>query len=609
MQFHPHQTVSHLYKKGLFTSLFALWYLPLSAASITYQIEIPKPHTHMIQVEMTLEGARGDVVIGMPVWTPGSYLIREFERHIQDITTRGADGRTLPMEKLDKNHWKIDGGWRDKDIVVRYRVYAFEHSVRTSFVNAEHALINGASVFMYWQGHLSEKHTVHVTLPPQWSTISTSLEPFHVPGNTTFTAHDYDELVDSPLELGNQHEISFLVDGKPHVIALYGLSNYDDAKLVQDFTKIIQVEKALWGELPYDHYLFILHLGTGGGGLEHKNASVMFANRWSFTDQKAYHRLLSLVAHEFFHTWNIKRLRPAGLGPFNYDEEAYTKNLWLVEGFTSYYDEFLLLRAGFYEPEDYFRAVTGHMNNLEGRPGRYHQSLTESSWDAWIKYYRSDEHSKNSTISYYNKGALVGLLLNLKILETTDGEKSLDDLMRVLYERHYKKADAPYAYTDVIQAINQLTGQDFNDFFTRYVAGTDPLPYAEYLDFAGLRLDTAATDSSAWLGITARDQNGQIMVRQVLENSPAWEFGMNMGDEIIAVNGFRTRQFPPEILSELKPGQEIIVTVNRDGVLQDIPLVLGMAPESIHNISRIEAPTEHQRLRYRAWLGQDWPSD
>lgn len=556
---------------------------------------------------MTLDGARGDAVIGMPVWTPGSYLIREFERHVQDVSARGDGDRPLSIEKLDKNHWKIDGSWHDKQIVVRYRVYAFEHSVRTSFVNADHALINGASVFMYWQDHLSAKHSVHINLPPQWSTISTSLEPFQVPGNATFEADDYDELVDSPIELGNQHEINFQVDGKPHVIALYGLSNYDDARLTRDFTKIIETEKALWGDLPYEHYLFIFHLGTGGGGLEHKNSSVMFAYRWSFHDQPAYHKFLSLVAHEFFHTWNIKRLRPKGLGPFNYDQETNTKNLWLVEGITSYYDEYIMLLAGFYEPEDYLRAITGQMNNLESRPGRFHQSLTEASWDAWIKYYRPDEHSKNSTISYYNKGALVGLLLNLKMLEVTNGEKSLDDLMRWLYKEHYKKSDAPYALADVIQAANKLAGQDISDFFRQFVEGTEALPYTEYLNIVGLQVDTTDADSSAYLGIEVRESGGRFIIRRVIENTPAWQAGVNVNDELIALNGFRVSQFPPRYLKECKPGDQVIATISRDEVLQEIPVKLGHTPAGIKAITRIKDPTDQQRRLYQTWLDHTWP--
>lgn len=578
-------------------------------AEVHYRVSIPRPQTHMIQVEMTLDGVRGDAVIGMPVWTPGSYLVREFGRHVQDISAVGHDNHPLAIEKMDKNHWKIEGRRRDQQIVVRYQVYAFEHSVRTSFVNADHALINGASVFMYWKNHLSKKHTLDLELPEAWATISTSLLPFDRPGNTTFMADDYDELVDSPFELGNQHEIRFQVDGKPHLIALYGSSNYSDSILIRDFTKIILTEKAIWGELPYDHYVFIFNLGDSGGGLEHKNSSVMFARRWTFNDKIAYHSFLSLVAHEFFHTWNIKRLRPAGLGPFDYDLEAYTKSLWFVEGFTSYYDELMLLRAGFYTPDDYLAAVTGQINTLENRPGKFHQSLSEASWDAWIKHYRPDEHSDNSTISYYNKGALVGMLLNLKIMTITSGQKSLDDLMRLLYERHYLRSDSPYTTDAVQQAVKTLTGADFGDFFRQFVDSTVTLPYADYLNFAGLRTDTTATDSAAYLGVEARESNGRFIIRRVIENTPAWEAGLNVDDELIALNGFRVRQFPPAILSEFKPGQEIMITVSRDGVLNDLSLKLGVKPVRIESISRMQNPTEQQRTLYRIWLGQVWPAE
>ena len=580
----------------------------LIAAEITYRLSIPQPQTHMIQVEMTLDGARGDEVIGMPVWTPGSYLIREFERNVQDISATGHNQRPLNLAKIDKNHWRIDASWQDKQIVIRYRVYAFEHSVRTSFVNAEHALINGASVFMYWQKHQSVKHTVQIDLPENWLTISTSLKPFGVSGNRIFHAADYDELVDSPIEMGNQHEIRFEIDGKPHIIALYGASNYNDAALVKDFTRIINAEKALWGSLPYDRYLFIFHLGNGGGGLEHKNSSVMFAHRWTFTDPDRYHGFLSLVSHEFFHTWNIKRLRPVGLGPFNYDQEAYTKNLWIVEGITSYYDELMLLRAGIYTAEDYLKAITKQINRLEDRPGRYHQTLSEASWDAWIKYYRQDEHSENSIISYYNKGALAGLLLNLKILEATDGKQSLDDVMRRLWRDHVQRKDAPYTAADFQATAELVAGTDLDNFFADYISGTMQLPYTDYFNFVGLKLDTSTTDSSAYLGLVARGSGGKYIVRRVIDNAPAWLAGINVDDELIALNGFRVRQFPPAYLKECHSGDQIIITVSRDDILQDIPVVLGTAPQSIKAIKPIDQPTDKQRSYYQKWLGQAWPA-
>lgn len=585
--------------------------LPLSlySAEVSYQLGFLAPQTHLIQVEMTLSGTRGDEIIGMPVWTPGSYLVREFERHVQDVSATGHNNQPLPMRKIDKNHWKIDGGLRDKTINVRYQVYAFEHTVRTSFVNAEHALINGASVFMYWQNHENVKHQVRINLPESWSTISTSLEPFSQTGNTLFLAENYDELVDSPFEIGNHHEIRFEVDGKPHLIAIYGTSNYTDSTLIADFTKIVLTEKAIWGELPYKHYAFIFNLGAGGGGLEHKQSSVMFARRWAFSDKAAYHSFLSLVAHEFFHTWNVKRLRPDGLGPFNYDQEAYTPNLWVAEGWSSYYDNLVLLRAGFYQPEDYFRSVTNEINRLEDETGRSHQSLAEASWDTWIKFYRPDENSDNSTISYYNKGALVGMLLNLRILNATAGEKGLDDVMRYLYQQHYLKKDAPFSADDIQTAAEKISGTNLDAFFKDYINGTTDLPYAEYLSFSGIEVDTTEAGTDPFMGISIRESDGRFMIRKVVENSAAWTFGLNVDDELIALDGFRVSQFPPQYLKERHPGDRIVVTVSREGVLMEIPMVLGSQRASIKAIRPIENPSERQKLIYKAWLGTDWPEN
>ena len=576
-------------------------------AEVSFRISIPQPQTHIIQVEMTLDGARGDEIIGMPVWTPGSYLVREFQRHVQDISASGHNGQPLSIKKIDKNHWQIDGAMRDKKMVIRYQVYAFEHSVRTSFVNAEHALINGASVFMYWKNHLSAKQTVDLELPESWSTISTSLEPYDNRKATRFFAKDYDELVDSPFEIGNHHEIRFEVAGKPHLIAIYGTSNYNDSTLIEDFTKIILAEKAIWGELPYNRYVFIFNLGDGGGGLEHKQSSVMFARRWTFTDKHAYHSFLSLVAHEFFHTWNIKRLRPEGLGPFDYDQEAYTENLWFVEGLTSYYDELLMLRSGFYQPDDYLLSITNEINRLESKAGKLHQSLSEASWDAWIKFYRPDEHTDNSTISYYNKGALVGMLLNLKILDASNGEKCLEDVLRLLYQQNYYDKDKPFAEKDILSATEHISGVPMDEFFSQYIHGTAELPYAETLHLAGLKLDTTKAGDAAYMGIEINESNGRFLIRRVVENSPAWTAGINVHDELIALDGFRVTQFPPIYLKERRAGDRIIATVSRTGILQDISLTLGSPPESILGLSRVENPSDDQKLIYQTWLGTAWP--
>jgi len=365
--------------KTIITSLLVVG--SVAAKSIHYDLSMSEPHTHLFEVEMRLEGARGTEVVALPVWTPGSYLIREYARNVQDISARSADDTVLKIKKIDKNHWQVIGKG-SQEIIVSYRVYAYEHSVRTSYLNADHALVVPASVLMYWQKNQQRKHHLHINMPENWSEITTALEPFNQSGNVDFIAKNYDELVDSPLELGNQHVVNFEVLGKPHVMALYGASNYDDSTLVGDFTKIIETEAAIFGGLPYDHYSFIFHVEEGRGGLEHANSSVNFIRRWSFNDEERYKSFLALVAHEFFHTWNVKRIAPEGVVSFDYDQENYLDELWMAEGFTSYYDELILQRIGHVDREDYLEVLKDEINTLEKRPGKLHQSVAEASYDA-----------------------------------------------------------------------------------------------------------------------------------------------------------------------------------------------------------------------------------
>ena len=432
------------------------------AKSVHYTLSMSEPHTHLFEVEMRLDGARGTEMVALPVWTPGSYLVREYARNVQDVSARSEDETVLEIKKIDKNHWQVKGKG-SQDIIVTYRVYAFEHSVRTSYLNADHALVVPASVLMYWEKNQQRKHELHINMPQNWSEITTALEPFNQPGNVDFIAQNYDELVDSPLELGNQHVVNFGVMGKPHVMALYGASNYDDSVLVSDFTKIIEAESKIFGALPYDHYSFIFHVEEGRGGLEHANSSVNFIRRWSFNDEKRYKSFLALVSHEFFHTWNVKRLAPKGISSFDYDNENYVEELWMAEGFTSYYDELILHRIGHVDKEAYLEVLKDEINTLESRPGRHHQSVAESSFDAWVKYYRSNEHSSNSTISYYNKGHLIGLLLDIKIIAATKGKASLDDVMFRL-NRDFAQKQKGYTSHDVRKVCEAVSGLKLSRF-------------------------------------------------------------------------------------------------------------------------------------------------
>lgn len=591
----------HKYIKIIYVFTFIV--SSIFGKSIHYDLSMSEPHTHLFEVEMRLEGARGNEIVALPVWTPGSYLIREYARNVQDISARSEDDSILKIKKIDKNHWEVSGKG-SQDIIVSYRVYAFEHSVRTSFLNSDHALVVPASVLMYWQKNQHRKHHLHINMPEKWSEITTALEPFNQPGNVDFVASNYDELVDSPLELGNQHVVEFEVLGKPHVMGIYGASNYEDSVLVSDFTKIMEAEAEIFGGLPYDHYAYIFHVEEGRGGLEHANSSVNFIRRWSFNDEKRYKSLLSLVAHEFFHTWNVKRIVPKGVASFDYDNENYLDELWMAEGFTSYYDELILQRIGHVDKDAYLEVVKDEINTLEKRPGKNHQSVAEASYDAWIKYYRSNEHSSNATISYYNKGHLLGLLLDIKIIAATQGKFNLDDVMFTL-NKNYALKNKGYVSDDVRKVCENISGLKLTSFFEDYVYGVEPLPYDNIFALAGLDLDST-TEKSSYLGANLRDRNGRIIISSVVENSPAWEAGLNVHDELVAIDGFRVKSPKPDYFREKTPGDRIICTVSRNGILKDLHLTVGFKPAEITELRQIDEPSDSQKLVFEKWLGVPW---
>lgn len=399
---------------------------------ITYTISMPAPHTHLFHVTVEvdrLDGASVDLVL--PSWTPGSYMIREYARHVQGFDARAAATDTpLPWRKVAKDAWRVETGGAER-IRVRYQVYANDLTVRTSHLDGAHAYFNGASVFMFVPGREAEPLRLRVEAPPDWQ-VTTGLDPADRPNE--FLAADYDELVDCPVECGTHRLLAFEVDGIPHRMAIWGRGNEDEARLIADTRRIVEAQRDFFGGLPYRHYTFILHLLDGrGGGLEHRNSVTNQVDRWTFRPERNYERYLSLTSHELFHVWNAKRLRPAPLGPFDYRRENYTRLLWLVEGATSYYDNLLLTRAGLMAPERFLERLGEAIAQLQNQPGRLVQSLEQSSFDAWIKFYRPDENSANSSVSYYLKGGLVCFLLDMEIRACTGGRRSLDDLMRRLY--------------------------------------------------------------------------------------------------------------------------------------------------------------------------------
>lgn len=611
-------------------------------SAVRYRLAMPEPHTHLLEVEVRVPAGRAPLELVMPSWTPGSYLMREFPRNVQDFAAETERGEPLAWRKLDKNRWRIDAAPTDL-VVARYRVYANELTVRTSHLDASHAHVNGASVFMYAEGREREPLELSVEAPEGWR-ISTSLEPT---GEVRFRADSFDELVDSPLEIGTHELIEWEQEGKEHAFAIWGRAHHPHPKLLEDTKRIVAAASKMFGGLPYERYLFILHLvPTGRGGLEHASSTVLQMPRDTFEGEQ-YESLLALIAHEFFHVWNAKRIRPEPLGPFDYTRENYTRNLWVVEGFTTYYTDLLLVRAGVMKPERYLERLAEAIARHEALPGRRHQSLEESSFDTWIRFYRPDAHTPNAQVSYYQKGALVALMLDMEIRRATRNQRSLDDLMRLLWER-YGEQDAgfPEDTTAGIQKLaEEVCGEPLGDFFARYVRGTEELEVARALEVVGVGSGSGSASESAGdspspsspaspdspshptgglagtvaaperpsdavvqetrLGLRTSDASGRVRAANVLAGSTGYSAGLNAGDEIIAVDGLRVgngRELTARVRGRAE-GERVSLALFRRDELMTLEVEVGGEPAPKMKLRPLAVREERQIAAYGSWLG------
>lgn len=543
--------------------------------SIKYALKMPKPQNHYFEVEMELRDFKSsELTVKMPVWAPGSYLVREFSRHVNYVKAVDENNKELKVTKTAKNEWKIAKG-KAKSVKVNYDVYAFELTVRTSFLDLSHGFVSGSSVFFYVDGFQQLSGTLDVHPYSSFKTITTPLTKSaeSVQGDGTserFTFTNYDELVDSPIEIGNHELFYFQSGGTHHQVALYGLANYDMEQLKVDMEKITAAATDVFGQNPCKEYTFIVHnVINGQGGLEHANSCVLSVNRWTYSPAE-YNNFLSLVAHEYFHLWNVKRIRPIELGPFNYDEENYTTLLWVMEGFTSYYDELLMVRAGYYSKEDYLRKLQGTINYVEGSAGARVQSVAHASFDAWIKAYRPNENSSNTTMTYYSRGAMLASLLDVMIIDKFDAKKCLDHFMRYLYDEFYVKKKRGFTEAEFQQALETFMGQDMDAFFNDHVYGTKIPDFKSVFSKAAVNVVYTGKPAASF-GATVAQEGGKAIVKAVRSGSTAEEAGISVGDEIIACNGIRVDQNTfDNFISSLFAGEYVELIVAREEIVLNL---------------------------------------
>ncbi|MFC6999391.1 M61 family metallopeptidase [Rufibacter roseus] len=575
-----------------------------AAPTISYRLSMPEPHTHYFEVEMKLNDFNKKTLdLTMPVWAPGSYLIREFAKNVEGFEAF-VGGKKVSSNKIDKNTWRVAHG--GKDVTIKYKVYAYEISVRTSFIDASHGYLNGTSVFMYPEGYKNLPSTLTVQPYEEWSKVSTGL-PKVAGQNFTYRAENYDVLADSPIEIGNHEIYSFTSNGVLHEVAMYGPGNYNPERLMADMKKITEQSTKVFGELPVNYYLFIVHnLHSGGGGLEHLNSTTLQTTRTNYGTERGYRGFLSLVAHEYFHLWNVKRLRPIELGPFDYDQENYTRMLWMSEGFTSYYDDLLVRRAGLMSERDYLDIIGSSITSVENSPGNKVMSAAESSFNAWIKQYRPDENSYNTHLSYYSKGAIIGLLIDMEIRNATNGSKDLDDLMRYLYELHYKKQKRGYTEKEFQQGVEKLVGRSMEDFFQKYIYGTESPDYNSYLKAVGVQLvDSNKNSNEPLLGAGISTASGKPVITTVTRNGSAWQAGLNVNDEIIAVNGFRVTDDINKSVPAYEVGDVMELVISRAGQLMVIPVKLHKNETVRYRAEKEATLTAEQRKNYQDWQDID----
>jgi predicted metalloprotease with PDZ domain len=593
--------------------------------SIRYAILPADPGAHLFQVTLELDDPdpQGQA-FRLPAWIPGSYLVRDFARHIVRLRALGPAGRRIRVAKTDKHTWRCAPLPAGQRLTLAYEVYAYDLSVRAAHLDTTHGFFNGSSVFLLPAGREHEACTVHIFAPPErryrdWR-VTTALTPAAgtpTGGFGTYLADDYDELIDCPVEMGRFVSGRFAVEGVEHEIAVTGqVPRLDLARLTGDLARVCATHARLFEPRsrrpPFDSYRFLtLAVDEGYGGLEHRRSTALLCRRDDLphigmqSSTEGYRRFLGLASHEYFHAWNVKRIKPAAFVPYDLERENYTTLLWLFEGFTSYYDDLALRRAGLLTPAQYLDGLAETITTVTQRSGRLKQSLAESSFDAWIKYYRQDENAPNSVVSYYQKGALVAAGLDLSIRAASAGRRSLDDVMRLLWRR-CKRAGSAYAGVaedELAPAIVEATGVDLGRTLQAWTRDTREPDFAALLAPLGVHAQAApALDSPAFALLGCRVADGRIT--QVFDAGPAQRAGLSAGDQIVALDGLRAGSGRLDaLLARYAPGAQVTVLAFRRDELHRFDVQLGRNPPSKWKLALDPKATAAARRLRNGWLG------
>lgn len=563
-----------------------------TAMAVNYTIRFDNVKSHYVSVSIDFDANGKDYVdFKVPVWTPGSYKVREFSKGYENVLLDG-----MPTERVDKNTWRLATKGKSK-VTMSYEVYCFAISARESYADEHYAFLHSVSAFGYLAGY--EQESIELTVIPYegWDHVEVALPKTEASG-FVFSCANYDLLADSPIACGTFDKSTYTSGKVPHTIVMIGEGNYDLAVVTEDFKKISDSQIAMMGEHPGERYThFIYNVASGGGGLEHLNSQTSVMPRWNYTQPKRYRGFLGLIAHEYFHLWNIKRIRPINLGPFDYDQEVYTDMLWIAEGITSYYDDLTLYRIGKMDKEQYLNVIASQINRLENTPGKEVMSLAHSSLLTWVKAYLPNEESVNQTVSYYNKGMIAAVMLDLEI--RANSKKCLDDVMTTLYKKYYKDLGRGFTHDEFIAVCTDLAGKDMQPFFDDVIFSTKALDYAGIFSQYGITItDKNADKTEPWSGVISSRSTGNTVISNIYSNSPAVEAGLSVNDEVISIDGWRVEDKLEAYDEKHEVSDAIRITYARDSKIRSTKLTYTKSPKVAYKL----AITDEENKLLKDWL-------
>ncbi len=598
---------------------FAASAVAAAPAPLHYQLKFERPNTHLVDVTVSADALGGVAAIfAMPDWAPGSYSIQNYAVNVQRFRAHSAEGRELTWRKTDSQTWRVELSGATA-VTIDYQVYLNNLQNNVGQYNDRHAFLAGPATWMYLVGGKERPIELSIDVPSGWK-VATGME--HT-SDRTFRAENYDWFADAPLEISNFVEKDFVALGSTyHVIFHDVMGGKDTTQFTTDLQKIVNTIVPIFQPVagigaqaaPFKDYYFLFHVWPkSGGGLEHLNSTqINFSKDMDSTEPvpgrgTQYTAKLSVSSHEFFHAWNVKRLRPRPLGPFDYSQMVHTPSLWISEGLTSYYGSLALARAGLITPQQYLDSIAKLITDYEDLPGRTERSIEDTSWDTWFfgRVIVQDNNLPNTSYSYYNGGQIMGHILDFAIRQDTHNQKSLDDWMRLLYSR-YALPKPGFEPDDAVHAASEVAGQDVSDIFRRYISGKDPIPYETYFAYAGISVEKKLDSSKSWAGIAlAKQDNGAITIRNVIPGSPAESASLDKDDTIVALDGhvISSLEEVDALFAAHKPGDNVRVLVQRLGQMREFPLTLAFNPYYAYTLKPMEHPTPQQLAIYNSWLG------